>query len=129
MRPRLLLAAVCLLAAAVAGCGSGATTTCKVPPDRALLLAVRAHAGPIVLPTTERRGNAGRLTITACQTSDTEATATLTVFSLSDTKTRDIRHGMKLERRAGKWAVTGDAHSRRCQGARSTQEFSSAPCK
>jgi hypothetical protein len=131
MRPRLLLAAACLLATAVAGCGSGATTNCKVPPDRALLLAVRAHAGPIVLPTAKRRGNAGRLTITACQTSDTEATATLTVFSLSrsESKTRDIRHGMKLERRGAKWTVIGDAHSRRCHGARSTQEFASAPCR
>ncbi len=117
-----------MLAAAVAGCGTGATTNCKVPPDRALLLAVRAHAGPITLPTERKRGNAGRLTITACQTSDTDATATLTVFSLSDKSTRDIRHGMKLEFRGGRWAVTGDAHSRRCQGARSTQEFSSAAC-
>lgn len=129
MRPPLLQAAVLLLAAAVAGCGSGATTNCKAPPDRALLLAVRAHAGPVVLPTEERRGNAGRLTITACQTSDTEATATLTVFSLSDKQTRDIRHGVKLERRGAKWVITGDGHSRRCQGARSTQEFSSTPCR
>lgn len=117
------------MAVVAAGCGSGATTNCKTPPDRALLLAVRAHAGPIVLPTEERRGNAGRLTITACQTSDTEATATLTVFSLSDKKTRDIRHGMKLASRGGTWVVTGDAHSRRCQGARSTSEFSSTLCR
>ncbi len=118
-----------MLAVTVAGCGSGATTNCRVPPDRALLLAVRAHAGPIVLPTEERKGNAGRLTITACQTSDTEATATLTIFSLSGKSTRDIRHGMKLERPGAEWVVTGDGHSRRCQGARSTQEFSSAPCR
>jgi hypothetical protein len=127
MRPLVLLAAACLLATVLASCGTGATTNCKVPPDRALLQAVRAHAGPIVLPTAKRRGNAGRLTITACQTSPTDATATLTVFSLSDKNTRDIRHGMKLERRAGKWIVVGDAHSRRCQHGR-TQEFSSAPC-
>ena len=119
---------MCLLAAIVAGCGTGATTNCKAPPDRALLLAIRAHAGPIVLPTSEKRGNAGRLTITACQTAATEATATLTVFSLSDKSTRDIRHGMKLERRAGRWTVIGDAHSRRCQQGRNTREFSSAPC-
>ena len=128
MRPLVLLPAVCLLAVALAGCGAGATTNCKAPPDRALLLAVRAHAGPIVLPTSKQRGNAGRLTITACQTSATEATATLTVFSLSDKTTRDIRHGMKLERQAGKWKVIGDAHSRRCQRGQRTQEFSSARC-
>ncbi len=127
MSPRVLLPAACLLAAVLAGCGTGATTNCKVPPDRALLLAVRAHAGPVVV-TDERRRNAGRLTITACQTSDTEATATLTVFSLRGESTRDIRHGMKLERRAGKWTVIGDSHSRRCYKGHGAQEFSGARC-
>jgi hypothetical protein len=112
----------------MAGCGSGATTNCKVPPDRALLLAIRAHAGPVQLTTADKKGNAGRLTITACQTSDTDATATMTVFSLSDKNTRDIRHGMKLERTGRKWAIIGDSHSRRCQKGRGAQEFSSAPC-
>jgi hypothetical protein len=118
------------VAVVVAGCGTGATTNCKVPPDRALLLAVRAHPQrEVVLPTSKTKGNAGRLTITACQTSDTKATATLTVFSQSDPSVRDIRHGMKLERRAGKWAVTGDAHSRRCYEGHGSQEFSSARCR
>jgi hypothetical protein len=127
MRPLLLLPA-CLLAVALIGCGSGATTNCKVPPDRALLLAVRAHAGPVKLPTSTTSGNIGRLTITACQTSDSEATATLTVFSLSDKAVRDIRHGMTLEFRAGKWVVTADAHSRRCHEGHGSQEFSSKKC-
>ncbi len=127
MRPTVLLC-VCLLAALAAGCGSGATTNCKLPPDRDLLLAVRAHAGPVELPSTGRTGNAGRLTISACQTSATEATATLTVFSLSDPSTRDIRHGMTLERRTGAWVVTADVHSRRCQKGPKSQEFSSAKC-
>ena len=127
MRPLVLLAA-CLSVAAVSGCGSGATTNCKVPPDRALLLAVHAHAGPIVLPTSTKPGNAGRLTITACQTSPTQATATLTVFSLSNKSTRDIRHGMRLERKAGKWIVTADAHMRRCQKGHGSPEFSNAKC-
>jgi hypothetical protein len=128
MRPLVHFAAVCLLAVVLAGCGTGATTNCKVPPDRPLLVAVRAHAGKVVLPTEEKRGNAGRLTITACQTSDTEATATLTVFSLSNKSTRDIRHGMKLRRRVGQWEVIGDGHSRRCYQGHGSQEFSSAPC-
>ncbi len=129
MRPLVLLPAVCLLAAAVAGCGSGVTTNCRVPPDRSLLLAVRAHPQPkVVLPTSKTKGNAGRLTITACQTSDTEATATLTVFSQTHPTVRDIRHGMKLQRRAGKWTVIGDAHSRRCYEGHGSQEFSGAPC-
>jgi hypothetical protein len=117
------------VAVAVAGCGSGATTNCKVPPDRSLLLAVHAHAGPVVLPTLTKRGNIGRLTITACQTSATEATATLTVFSLSDKAIRDIRHGLKLKRTGGRWRVTADAHQRRCQKGHGSQEFSSAKCR
>jgi len=128
MRPLLIIPA-CLLAVVLIGCGSGATTNCKVPPDRALLLAVRAHAGAVTLPTSTTPGNIGRLTITACQTSDTEATATLTVFSLSDEAVRDIRHGMTLKRTAGTWAITQDAHSRRCHEGHGSQEFSSAKCR
>jgi hypothetical protein len=129
MRP-LALAPICLIALlVVAGCGSGATTNCKVPPDRALLLAVRAHAGPITLPNGPDKGNASRLTISACQTSATEATATLTVFGLSDESVRDIRHGVKLEQRNGKWEVTGDAHTQRCQPGHGSQEFSNSKCR
>lgn len=128
MRRLILAPALCVLAALVGACGSGATTNCKVPPDRDLLLAIRAHAGPIVIQTAEREGNAGRLTISACQTSGTEATATLTVFDLSDDSTRDIRHGMKLEKKGANWGVVGDAHSRRCQKGRGNQEFSAARC-
>ncbi len=129
MRQRALVPA-CLLAAAVAsGCGSGVTTNCKAPPDRALLLAVRAHAGSIKLPNGADKGNAGRLTITACQTSSTEATATMTVFGLKDKSTLDIRHGVKLQVKNGRWRVTGDAHTRRCQPGRGTQEFANAKCR
>ncbi|CAA9508351.1 MAG: hypothetical protein AVDCRST_MAG67-2569 [uncultured Solirubrobacteraceae bacterium] len=129
MRAPVLLPTLCLMAAAVAGCGSGATTNCRVPPDRPLLVAIRAHPQPtVVLPTSKRKGNAGRLTITACQTSDTEATATLTVFSQTHKSVRDVRHGMKLVRRSGKWTVIGDAHSRRCYEGHGSQEFSGAPC-
>lgn len=129
MRHRAIVPA-CLLAAAVAaGCGSGATTDCKAPPDRELLLAVRAHAAQIKLPNDADKGNAGRLTISACQTSSTEATATMTVFGLRDDSTLDIRHGMKLQVKNGKWVVTGDAHTRRCQPGRGPQEFSSTKCR
>ncbi len=126
----LAIVPACLLAAVVAaGCGSGATTNCKAPPDRALLLAVRAHAGPIKLPNGPDKGNAARLTITACQTSSSEATATMTVFGLRDRSTLDIRHGMRLETKNGKWIVSGDSHTRRCQPGRGAQEFTSARCR
>ena len=129
MRHRALVPA-CLLAAAVAsGCGSGATTNCKAPPDRALLLAIRAHAGPIQLPNGPDKGNASRLTITACQTSPTEATATMTIFGLKDESTLDIRHGVKVQRKNGRWMVTGDSHTRRCHPGRGTQEFANEKCR
>ena len=128
MRRPALASLSCLLALVVAGCGSGATTNCRVPPDRDLLLAIRAHAGPIKIKTAKGEGNAGRLTISACQTADGEATATLTVFSLTDDSVRDIRHGMKLEKKGAKWDVVGDAHSYRCQKGRGSPEFSSAKC-
>ncbi len=126
----LALAPICLFAVLVAaGCGSGATTNCKVPPDRALLLAVRAHAGDVRLPNGSDKGNISRLTISACQTSATEATATLTVFGMTDPSVRDMRHGVKLEQRSGRWEVTGDAHTQRCQTGHGPQEFTNAKCK
>jgi len=127
---QLAIVPACLLAAAVAaGCSSGATTNCKAPPDRALLVAVRAHAGPIQLPNGPDKGNATRLTISACQTSSTEATATMTVFGLRDESTLDIRHGVKMQFKNGEWDVTGDAHTRRCQPGRGAQEFTGAKCR
>lgn len=129
MRPLALVPACLLLAVLAAGCGSGATTNCKTPSDRALLVAVREHAASIKLPNGPDKGNAARLTITACQTSDSEATATMTVFGLRDESTLDIRHGMRLEFKNGKWMVSGDSHTRRCQPGRGSQEFSSATCQ
>jgi len=129
MRP-LAIVPACLLAGVVAaGCGSGATTNCRTPSDRELLVAVRAHAGSIKLPNGPDKGNAARLTITACQTSDSEATATMTVFGLKDPSTLDIRHGMRLEFKNARWIVSGDSHTRRCQPGRGSQEFSSARCR
>lgn len=128
-RPALLAVALpATVAAVAAGCGSGVTTGCRQSPDRDLLLAIRAHAGSVVLPSETQEGNATRLTITACQTSDTEATATLTVFGRRDDSVRDTRSGLKLERRGGKWVVTADARTQRCQPGRGNQEFSSAKC-
>jgi hypothetical protein len=129
MNHRVLVPACLLAAAIVSGCGSGATTNCKVPPDRALLLAIRAHAGPIKLPNGPDKGNAARLTITACQTSGTEATATMTIFGLKDKSTLDIRHGVKVQRKNGRWMVTSDSHTRRCQPGRGTQEFANEKCR
>ena len=128
MSPRIVVPA-CLLAAVVASCGSGPGTNCKEKPERALLLAVRDHAGKIVLRSDKERGNAAQLTITACQTSDTEATATLTIFGLRHEAIQDMRHGVRLERRGGKWTVTADAHSRRCQPNHGSREFSSERCR
>lgn len=126
----LAIVPACLLAAVVAaGCGSGATTNCKVPPDRALLLAVRAHASSIKVPNGPDKGNASRVTITACQTSSREATATMTVFGLRDRSTLDIRHGMRLEFKNAKWIISGDSHTRRCQPGHGSQEFSSNRCQ
>ena len=118
----------CVLVVVAAGCGTGATTDCKVPPDRDLLLAIKAHAGKVQLPSESEEGNAARLTITACQTSDTKATATLTVFGLRDDSVRDRRHEMTLRKRGGGWKITKDADTRRCQRGRGSQEFGRNRC-
>lgn len=119
------------MAAVIAsGCGGGgATTNCKEPPDLPLLKAIQAYAGPVKLPNGPDKGNAARLTITACETSSKEATATLTVFGLHDPSMLDSRHGLKLEFKAGKWTVVGDAPTQRCQPGHGSQDFSSAKCR
>jgi hypothetical protein len=125
MRALLILPA-CLVAALLSSCSSGVMTNCRTPDD-ALLRAVRAHAAKIK-PGSGTTNNAGRLTISACQTSDTEATATMTIFSLKDKRTRDIRHGMTLKRKGPTWIITKDAHTRRCKTGPRSDEFSSAKC-
>lgn len=129
MRSLALVSACLLVVLVAAGCSSGVTTNCKAPTDRALLLAVRAHAGSIKLPNGPDKGNAARLTISACQTSRSEGTATMTVFGLKDETTLDIRHGVKLAFKNGEWNVTGDAHTRRCQPGHGSQEFGNSKCR
>jgi hypothetical protein len=125
MRAFVILLPACLVAVLLSSC-SGVTTNCRTPDD-ALLRAVRAHAAEIK-PGSGTTSNAGRLTISACQTSDTEATATMTIFSLKDKRTRDIRHGMTLKRKGTTWTITKDAHTRRCKTGPRSDEFSSARC-
>lgn len=121
----------CLLpaaAVAVTGCFGGSGGGCMRPTDRDLLAAARAHVGDITLQDTRNEGDADRLTVDACQTSDGEGTATVTVFGRRDDSVRDVRSELTLRREGGRWRITDSSETRRCQQGRGSQEFTSERC-
>jgi hypothetical protein len=120
----------CLLAAvAVAGCGGDdrAQTRCD-PADAALKAAARKHVDTIVVGAKAVEGDAQRVTVDACRTSDEDATATVTVFGVRDDSVRDQRHQLTLERKSARWVVVRDLDTQRCRKGRGHQDFSSLKC-
>ena len=128
MRGRLLIS--CLLAGlALGACGGDdkkANTAC-LSSQAALEAAARAHVDKIVIGTKEV-GDADKIAVDTCRTSDTEATATVTVEGIRDDSVRDQRHQLTLEKKSGTWTIIRDLDSQRCQKGRGHQEFSSIQC-
>ena len=124
----------CLLAAvALAGCGGDdddkqAQTRC-LPADAALEAAARTHVDTIVIGAKAVEGDADRVTVDACRTSDEDATATVTVFGVRDDSIRDQRHRLTLQRKDGAWAIVRDLDTHRCRKGRGHRDFSSLQCE
>ena len=121
----------CLLATVVLGaCGGDdkqASKDCIAGSDAALEAAARAHVDKIVIGTKEV-GDADKIAVDTCRTSDTEATATVTVEGIRDDSVRDQRHQLTLEKKSGTWTIIRDLDSQRCQKGRGHQDFSSIQC-
>jgi hypothetical protein len=120
----------CLLAVlAAAGCGGDddQAKDCR-PGDAALEAAARDHVDTIVIAGKAVEGDADRVTVDVCRTSDEEATATVTVLGVRDDSVRDQRHQLTLERRDGRWAIVRDLDTQRCRKGRGHQDFSSLRC-
>jgi hypothetical protein len=129
MRGRLLIAGL-LAAVALGACGGGdkkANTEC-LSSQAALEAAARAHVDKIVIGTKEV-GDADKIAVDTCRTSDTEATATVTVEGIRDDSVKDQRHQLTLERKSGRWTIIRDLDSQRCRKDRGHQDFSSIQCK
>jgi len=126
----------CLLSAALAGgCGGdsesgagGGGADCK-DADKALTAAARGHAGNLEVAAAGREGDAQRISVDVCRTTDEDATAVVIVYGLRDDAIRDVRHRLRLIKVGGLWQVTDDLDSRRCRQGRGPQQFSGDVCR
>jgi CO dehydrogenase/acetyl-CoA synthase alpha subunit len=128
---RTLLAGLLLVGAALGACGNddkNKTATKCLSNDPALTAAARDHADVIVVGAKVVRSEADRVQVDTCRTTDTNATATVTVLGIRDDSIRDQRHQMTLERRSGRWIVVRDNDTQRCRKGRGHQDFSSLKC-
>jgi hypothetical protein len=128
---RTLLAGFLLLGVALGACGNDDTdkTQAKcLSDDPGLEAAARDHAKVIVVGPKAVTSEADRVQVDTCRTSDTNATATVTVFGIRDKSVRDQRHQMTLERKAARWLVVRDLDTQRCREGHGHQDFSSLRC-
>jgi len=135
---RSVLALFLVSAALGAGCGddsgqsggadgSGGGGDCK-DAGKALTDAAAAHVGDLKLASGGDEGDAERLTVDVCRTTDQDAKATVIVYGLRDDSIRDVRHQLRLIKTGGLWQVTDDLDTRRCQKGRGQQDFSGGIC-
>jgi hypothetical protein len=129
---RTLLAGLLLLGVVLGACGNddkdkNAQAKC-LSGDPALEAAARDHANVIVVGAKAVKGEADRVQVDTCRTSDENATATVTVFGIRDASVRDQRHQMTLERKAARWLVVRDLDTQRCRKGHGHQDFSSLKC-
>jgi hypothetical protein len=129
---RTLLAGFLLLGVALGACGNDdenkTQAKCLSGDDPGLEAAAREHAKVIVVGAKAVRSEADRVQVDTCRTSDTNATATVTVFGIRDKSVSDQRHQMTLERKAARWLVVRDLDTRRCRKGHGHQDFSSLQC-
>jgi hypothetical protein len=129
---RTLLAGLLLTGVVLGACGNdddkNAQTKCRSGDDPALKAAARDHARVIVVGAKVVKAEADRVQVDTCQTSDENATATVTVFGIRDDSVRDQRHQLTLERKSARWVVVRDLDTQRCRKGRGHQDFSSLKC-
>jgi hypothetical protein len=129
---RTLLAGLLLTGVMLGACGNDddkdTQATCRSGDDSALKAAARDHAKVIVVGAKVVKAEADRVQVDTCQTSDEDATATVTVFGIHDDSVRDQRHQLTLERKSARWVVVRDLDTHRCRKGRGHQDFSSLKC-
>ncbi len=137
MTTRLPLFTLLLAALAIASCGDDAgpedSAACVSTSDGALMAAARQHVRNIDVsgdgtPANSEEGQADRVEVDVCRSSDEDGRATVTVLGLRDDSIRDVRHVMVLEKRDGTWVIVRDGDSYRCQQGRGQQDFEPKRC-
>jgi hypothetical protein len=128
---RTLLTGLLLAGLALGGCGDDekdkAATKC-LSDDPALEAAARAHVDVVVVGAKVVNSEADRVEVDTCRTSDTDATATVTVYGIHDDSVSDQRHEMTLERKSARWTIVRDYDTQRCRKGHGHQDFSSVKC-
>jgi ribonucleotide monophosphatase NagD (HAD superfamily) len=127
---RTLLTGLLLAGVVLGACGNDdekAQTTC-LSEDPGVEAAARDHAKVIVVGAKAVEGQADRVDVATCRTSDENATATVTVLGIRDDSVRDQRHQLTLERKNARWLVVRDLDTQRCRKGRGHQDFSSVKC-
>ena len=129
---RTLLAGLLLVGVVLGACGNDdenkTQAKCLSGDAPGLEAAARDHSRVIVVGAKSLSSEADRVQVDTCRTSDTDATATVTVFGIRDTSVSDQRHQMTLERKAARWLVVRDNDTQRCRKGHGHQGFSSLRC-
>ena len=127
---RRLLATSWLLASlALVACGGNdknASTDC-LSPDKAIDAAAAKHVDTIVVGVKDV-GDADKVTVKSCRTSDNDATAIVTVSGVRDASVKDQRHELTLKRKNNRWVLARDLDTQRCRKGHGHQDFSSLQC-
>jgi hypothetical protein len=105
-----------------------AESSCR-PPEPEIHNAARAVAGDITVARPGVEGDADRIEVVVCKTTDSRATATVTVYGQRDDSVRDARHELVLDKLVAQgWVVSSDVTTYRCQPGRGHQDFSPDLC-
>ena len=125
------MAGLLLAGVALGACGDDEkdkqATKC-LSDDPGLTAVARDHADVVVVGRKVVNGEADRVVVDTCRTSDENATATVTVYGIRDDSVRDQRHRMTLERKGARWVVVRDYDTQRCRKGHGHQDFSSLKC-
>jgi len=116
----------CLALVACGGDDKKASTTC-LSPDKTIDSAAAKHVDKIVVGVKDV-GDADKVEVTSCRTSDEDATATVTVRGVRDALVKDQRHKLTLKRKNNNWVLTQDLDTQRCREGHGHQNFSSLQC-
>jgi hypothetical protein len=112
--------------ATVTAPGSG--VSCR-PPEPELHNAARSVVGDITVAKPGIEGDADRVEVIVCKTTDSRATATVTVYGQRDDSVRDTRHELVLDKLVARgWVVSSDVATYRCQPGRGHQDFAPDLC-
>jgi hypothetical protein len=126
----LTLTACLFCGLALAACGGAdkkASKDCRSSAAKGLDGAARKHVETIVVGTKDV-GDADKIKVDTCQTSDSDGTAVVTVLGVRDKLIEDQRHQITLKLKNANWVIVRDLDTQRCRNGHGHRDFSSLQC-